>query len=165
MDVSAGIAGAKSPTHCRSLSARLKSGPDTKPSSFCFPSGQPQCLGFALSFSSHVRWGERGAPLWIGGTRIGLRGRPAVSHISRKTSEVPRISCTQLWKEPLVRLSSRKGAGSAGNPRNYTGNRGCGAPGFCGGDREKVSFGSLASLPAELPAHSDPSFPGRGLAC
>ncbi len=32
------------------------------------------------------------------------------SHISRKTSEIPRISCTQHRTRPLVRLSLRKGA-------------------------------------------------------
>jgi hypothetical protein len=38
----------------------------------------------------------------------GLRARPAVSHISRKTSEMPRISCTQLWTGPRVRLSFKE---------------------------------------------------------
>ncbi|HET6219580.1 MAG TPA: hypothetical protein VFE27_21325, partial [Acidobacteriaceae bacterium] len=36
--------------------------------------------------------------------------RVAVSHISRKTSEMPRISCTRRWTRQRVRLSSRKGA-------------------------------------------------------
>jgi hypothetical protein len=57
-----------------------------------------------------------------------------VSHISRKTSEMPRISCTQLWTGPRVRLSLRRDAGSSGSPRNFTGNRRCGAPGILCGD-------------------------------
>jgi hypothetical protein len=36
--------------------------------------------------------------------------RFVVSHISRKTSEIPRISCTQLRTTLRVRLSLRKGA-------------------------------------------------------
>src|SRR5277367_6809629 len=68
------------------------------------------------SFSAHVRWCEHGAPrrsscglffksrteILVGdlSVRSSLEGKPAVSHISRKTSEMPRISCTQLWKEP-----------------------------------------------------------------
>ena len=94
-------------------------------------------MGLRPSYSAHVRWCERGAPLWSCGDRAGLRGRPAVSHISRKTSEMPRISCTQIWKEPRVRLSLRKGAGSAGNPRNYTGNRGVGHPAIGAGMESK----------------------------
>jgi hypothetical protein len=39
-----------------------------------------------------------------------LEGRPVTSHISRKTSEMPRISCTQPWIRPRMRLSLRKGA-------------------------------------------------------
>jgi hypothetical protein len=46
-----------------------------------------------------------GHPCRVVGTAAGLRGRPSVSHISRKTSEMPRISCTQLWTGPRVRLS------------------------------------------------------------
>jgi hypothetical protein len=92
------------------------------------------CGGLRPSFSAHVRWCE-GHPCGSVGAGTGLRERSAVSHISRKTSEMPRISCTQLWKGPRVRLSLRRGAGSSGNPRNYTGNRGCGAPGDRRGDR------------------------------
>jgi hypothetical protein len=39
-----------------------------------------------------------------------LGARAVESHISRKTSEMPRISCTQFWKEPRVRLSLRRAA-------------------------------------------------------
>ena len=39
-----------------------------------------------------------------------------VSHISRKTSEIPRISCTWHSTRPRVRLSLRKGAYSWPNP-------------------------------------------------
>jgi hypothetical protein len=64
------------------------------------------------SFSAHVRWGERGAPLRICETAGGLRGRPAVSHISRKTSEMPGISCTQLStgtaRAPFIKERRRK---------------------------------------------------------
>ena len=49
-----------------------------------------------------------GHPCRSVGPVASLRGRPAVSHISRKTSEIPRISCTQLSKGPRVRLSLRK---------------------------------------------------------
>jgi len=62
---------------------------------------------------SGVRLGERGAPVqfpvslfWVEGSGL----RTVVSHISRKTSEMPRISCTQPQTEPRVRLSLRKGA-------------------------------------------------------
>jgi hypothetical protein len=48
---------------------------------------------------------------------------------------MPRISCTQTSTGPRVRLSLGKGAGGSGNPRNYTGNRGCEAPGFWCGDK------------------------------
>jgi hypothetical protein len=50
-------------------------------------------------------------------------GERGESHISRKTREMSRISCTQLSTGPRVR------------PRNYTGNRGCRAPGDCCGAR------------------------------
>ena len=78
---------------------------------------------------------RRTYPCGFEGPARGLRVRPAVSHFSRKTSEMPRISCTQLWTGPRVRLSLRKGAGSSGNSRNFTGNRGCGPPGDWCGDR------------------------------
>jgi hypothetical protein len=65
---------------------------------------QKAVVGLRPSFSAHVRWCEHGAPLCICCPATGLRGRPAVSHISRKTSEMPRISCTQLWKEPRAAL-------------------------------------------------------------
>jgi hypothetical protein len=62
--------------------------------------------GFKFRVRRGEPWGNR-ADL---GTRDRLEGRPAVSHISRKTSEMPRIPCTQLWTGPRVRLSLRKGA-------------------------------------------------------
>src|SRR3984957_824016 len=42
----------------------------------------------AASRKSGQRWCEHGAPVWISGPGTGLRGRPAVSHISRKTNEM-----------------------------------------------------------------------------
>ena len=108
--------------------------------------GSESCRGLRPSFSAHVRWCERGAPLQSCEIRRRLEGKTCGTHISRKTSEMPRISCTQLWREPRVRLSLRKGAGSAGNPRNYTGNRGCGAPGNCAGiERKSPSTGHCFS--------------------
>src|SRR5271168_4014795 len=92
-------------------------------------------VGFAHRFRPTYAGANMGHPCRSVRAAAGLRGRFVISHISRKTSEMPRISCTQLWIGPRVRLSLRKGAGSSGNPRNYTGNRGCGAPGCCGGDR------------------------------
>src|ERR1700730_15983832 len=65
----------------------------------------------------------------------GGRTGAVVSHISRKTSEIPRISCTQPWTRPRVRLSLRKGAWSAWNPLSFTGNRGYRAPRVSGQDR------------------------------
>jgi hypothetical protein len=91
--------------------------------------------GFAHRFRPTYAGANMGHPYGVVGTVKGVGGRPAVSHISRKTSEMPRISCTQLWTGPRVRLSLKRAAGSSGNPRNSTGNRGCGAPGDCGGDR------------------------------
>jgi hypothetical protein len=70
--------------------------------------------------------------------REGERSRLVESHISRKTSEMPRISCTRPWTRLRVRLSLRKGALSVQNPRDFTGNRGCGAPRVCGQDRSKL---------------------------
>ena len=62
---------------------------------------------------SGARFGERGAPVqvpvslfWVEGSGL----RAVVSHISRKTSEMRRISCTLPWTRPRVRLSLRKGA-------------------------------------------------------
>jgi hypothetical protein len=62
------------------------------------------------TYSAHVRWCKRRAPVQSCRERNCLWARPAVSHISRKTSETPRISCTQLWKGPRVRLSLRRAA-------------------------------------------------------
>ena len=56
--------------------------------------------------------------------------RSVVSHISRKTSEMPRISCTQRWTRPRVRLSLKERRMEFAKPRNFTGNRGCGHPSF-----------------------------------
>jgi hypothetical protein len=42
--------------------------------------------------------------LILGGERL----RIAVSHISRKTSEMPRISCTRHWTMQRVRLSFKE---------------------------------------------------------
>jgi hypothetical protein len=101
----------------------------------------------APSFLTHVRWCEHWAPLQSGvnekgdyldtskkipvGTAAGLRGRPAVSHISRKTSEMPRISCTQLCKTCAPFSKERRR-----NFRKPTKLRKSGmwAPGECGGD-------------------------------
>jgi hypothetical protein len=50
--------------------------------------------GFAPSYSAHVRWGERGAPVLLLETVIGpnsCTGRAVESHISRKTSEIPEL--------------------------------------------------------------------------
>jgi len=96
--------------------------------------GERLSSGFAHRFRPTYAGANVGHPCGVVGPAGGLRGRPVVSHISQKTGEMPRISCTQLWTGSRVRLSLRKGAGSSGNPRNYTGNRGCGAPGSCGGD-------------------------------
>src|SRR6204780_2504629 len=85
--------------------------------------------GFAHRFRPTYAGANVGHPCGAVAPDKGLRGGPVVSHMSRKTSEMPRISCTQLWTGPRVRLSLRKGAGSSGNPRHHTGNRGCGAPG------------------------------------
>jgi hypothetical protein len=50
--------------------------------------------------------------------------RFVVSHISRKTSEMPRISCTQLLeKTACARFFKER---RMKNPRNYIGNRGFG---------------------------------------
>jgi hypothetical protein len=90
-------------------------------------------MGCAPSFSAHVRWGERGAPVYLlrrgflTGSKIRW-SRAVASHISRKTSEMPRISCTRHWTRQRVRLSLGKGAWDSRNPRNFSGNRGCGAP-------------------------------------
>jgi hypothetical protein len=73
------------------------------------------------SRKSGQRWCEHGAPRrsFLSGGFVcpdgivslrGSRVRAVVSHISRKTSEMPRISCAQLWTGPRVRLSLRKGA-------------------------------------------------------
>ena len=45
-------------------------------------------VGLRPSFSAHVRWCEHGAPVRSCRTATGLRARAAVSHISRKTSEM-----------------------------------------------------------------------------
>jgi hypothetical protein len=45
-------------------------------------------VGLRPSFSAQVRFGEPGAPRWISWPASGLRERPVVSHISRKTSEM-----------------------------------------------------------------------------
>jgi hypothetical protein len=97
--------------------------------------------GFAHRFRPTYAAANVGYPCGSVGPSTGLRGRPAVSHISRKTSEMPRISCTQLWTGPRVRLSLRKGACSSGNPRSSTGNRRCGAPGDGGGIEPKSATG------------------------
>src|SRR5271155_6144551 len=59
--------------------------------------------------------------------RRSRRESSLVSHISPKTSEIPRISCKRMEQDPRVRLSLRKGAWRSGSPRNLTGNRGYGA--------------------------------------
>ena len=60
----------------------------------------------------------------------GVIRQSRVPHISRRTSEIPRISCTLRQTGRRVRFSVRKGAWSSRNPRTSTGNWGCGAPGF-----------------------------------
>jgi hypothetical protein len=94
-------------------------------------------VGFAHRFRPTYAGANMGHPYGVVEPARGLRVRPAVSHISRKTSEMPRISCTQLWTGPRVRLSLRRGAGSSGNPRNSTGNRDVGHPVIRVGDRAK----------------------------
>ena len=49
-----------------------------------------------LLISAHVRLGERRAPERSGLSGSELGARAVESHISRKTSEMPRISCTLL---------------------------------------------------------------------
>jgi hypothetical protein len=61
-----------------------------------------------------------------------------------------------------MRLSLRKGAGSAGNPRNYTGNRGCGAPGTCGRDGANSVHSTLNFTSREKRArYGSPMFVAR----
>jgi hypothetical protein len=116
-----------------------------------------------IVFGPRMLW-RTGAPCGVVAPGKSLRGRPAVSHISRKTSEMPRISCTQLLKGQGVRLSLRRAAGSSGNPRNYTGNRGCGAPGHCGGDSAQIRIHYLPSIgggdSAQIRIHYLPSIGG-----
>jgi hypothetical protein len=83
--------------------------------------------GFAPSFSAHVRSGERGAPVqfpvcwfWVEG--LGLKA--VVSHISRKTSEIPGFPVRGSKQRPRVRLSLRKAAWNLPTPSNLTGNPG-----------------------------------------
>jgi hypothetical protein len=88
--------------------------------------------------------GRGGTLRWfpLGFRLVGILGvRSVVSHISRKTSEIPRISCTLPWTRLRVRLSLRKGAWSLRNPPSLTGNRGYGAPGLSCLIGEKLSFG------------------------
>ena len=70
---------------------------------------QSELWYFCPSFSAHVRPGRN-----VGHPSCSLRVRiltgevpvsAVVSHISRKTSEMPRISCTQRWTRSRVRLS------------------------------------------------------------
>jgi hypothetical protein len=62
------------------------------------------------SRKSGQSWCEHGAPVRSRGNRDSLRARTAVSHISRKTSEMLRISCMRLWIGQRVRLSVRRAA-------------------------------------------------------
>jgi hypothetical protein len=59
--------------------------------------------------------------------------RFGVSHISRKTSEMPRISCSRRWTRPRGRPSLGEGRMKFADPLCCTGNRGCGAPIVRGG--------------------------------
>jgi len=98
------------------------------------------------SRKSGQRWCERRAPVKICHPAEGLRGRPLVSHISRKTSGMPLISCTQLWIGQRVRPFIKERRRKSENKRNSTG-RGCGAPGNCGVDRAQSAAGkSFRSL-------------------
>jgi hypothetical protein len=60
-----------------------------------------------MKFCVSAKGGDEKKEL-IRGKSYGVRA--AVSHISRKTSEMPRISCTLRQRRPRVRLSLRKGA-------------------------------------------------------
>jgi hypothetical protein len=70
-----------------------------------------QWWGFAPSFSAHVRWGERGAPVLFLSrlflTVVTVELAFAESHISRKTSEIP--GCTGnpgIWDPPSLHKKS-----------------------------------------------------------
>jgi hypothetical protein len=65
------------------------------------------------SRKSGIRWSEHGHPCRSVGTAAGLMGRPAVSHISRKTSKMApnflyaaleRTACAALFMESRMKL-------------------------------------------------------------
>jgi hypothetical protein len=57
-----------------------------------------------------------------------FEGKTCGANISRKTSEMPRISCVGSSGQSRVCAFLKERRRKSGNPRNYTGNRGCGAP-------------------------------------
>jgi hypothetical protein len=130
------------------------------------------------SFSAQVRWSEPGAPLKSCEACSRLGGRPAVSHISQKTSETPRISGTQLRTVPRVRLSFRERRIKFREPTKLHRKSGGGAPGDWLGDRSQKpvhssdlhskdgsNFVKRARLPEDDASgynHSDPCSGTRG---
>ena len=64
-------------------------------------------VGLRPSFSAHVRWCERRAPVWCCRVLSGLRERSRGSHISRKTSEMSPHFLYAALDSTAVRLSLR----------------------------------------------------------
>jgi hypothetical protein len=47
-------------------------------------------MGLRPSFSAHVRWCERGAPVWIFGTRYRLEGETCgIAHLAKNERDAP----------------------------------------------------------------------------
>jgi hypothetical protein len=78
-----------------------------------------------------------------------LQVEVVVSHISQKTSEIPRVSCTMHRTRQRVRLSLRKGAWSSRNQLNFSGNRGYGAPRTSWRGQASVLSHSLQTVPQQ----------------
>jgi len=86
--------------------------------------------------------GKRPPGLSLREGRKSPKGTVVVSHISRRTSEMPRISCTLHWTNPRCAPFFKERRMKFIEALSVTGNRGYGAPGFVVGADFKSDCGA-----------------------
>jgi hypothetical protein len=87
---------------------------------------------------------------WLLVSGVEARSESCGIHISRKTSEMPRLSCKWAKQGLCVRLSFKERRMKIREPTKPHRNRGYGAPGVCGWGRRRRQTFDGASPPSSL---------------